>query len=73
MIAFIELPEGSYAEVSSIVGFAPRPATSEFDTDPAPGCCILLASGHTLETEETVERVLHQLAEVIARANEEEE
>jgi len=65
-LAFIQLPEGIYVEAQSIVGFGPRTA-GEFDTEPVAGCTIMLASGHSVDTEETTERIVHQLTEIAAR------
>ena len=64
-LAFIELPEGSLVEATSIVGFLPR-TTSEYD-DSVNGTVLLLSSGHTVETDETIERILHQINEVSAK------
>ena len=65
MIAFFELPDGSLVEYQSVVALQPR---CNFG-DEANGTVILLSSGHTIETDETVERVTEQIAECIARLN----
>ena len=67
---FLETPEGAYLSIDSIVGVAPRTADSEFD-DTIVGAVILLSSGVGIETDETVERIMHQIGEAITFANEE--
>lgn len=59
----IELPEGGWVEVDSIVACVPIPPESEFDTDAPDGCAILLSSGHSVPTNETPERILAQITE----------
>ena len=65
---FIELPEGTYLSVDAIVGIAPR-AVSEYD-DTVNGSIVLLISGAEIETDETQERILAQIAEALAAAQE---
>jgi len=64
----IELPEGGWVDAESIVAVVPVPPESEFSTEEVAGSAILLASGHSVATEETPERVLQQIAELVAAA-----
>ena len=62
----LELPEGAYIMLDAIVAVAPR-VVSEFDHT-VNGTLIHLSSGHTLQTDETVERILAQVAELARTA-----
>jgi len=65
----IELPEGGWVDAESIVAVVPMPPENEFATE-GEGSAILLSSGHSVQTEETPERVMQQIAECLVAAQE---
>lgn len=62
----IELPEGNNVFIDWIANIGPRFEGGEFGGR-VPGASIELGSGTKIKTEETVERLMEQVAECRAR------
>jgi hypothetical protein len=75
MLMIIQTPEGGEFMADAVVGLSPREAQPPGDqyvpddfVGEVDGTLVMLSSGHTIETAETVERIRAQIVECFNKA-----